>query len=269
MPIYKDITYIPSGDPKHTLDLYVDDQLRPPPVNRKPALVIYIHGGAWRTGDKSDASALCDGILRTAGGRVAVAAISYRLSVLGDKTRMHPMHLDDAAAAVGFLINSGGYPGSDQVDRSSVFLVGHSAGAQLATMMAVHPHPKIAGCLHRIRGVLGVGGIYDIPELLETNPGYADFIDMAFTAAQHETASPRHVIRSAPSAAKHIAFLLVNSTADELVGPLQSADMARQLICAGYSDVSLIVKDIGTHYGELESEGFWRIVAGFALDRQD
>ncbi|KAJ2403167.1 hypothetical protein GGI23_000185 [Coemansia sp. RSA 2559] len=268
MPVYKDIAYIPSGDPKHTLDLYVDDRPKALPVSRKPALVIYIHGGAWRTGDKSDVSALCDGILRTAGGRVAVAAISYRLSVLGDKTKMHPMHLDDAAAAVDFLINSDGYPGSDQIDSGSVFLVGHSAGAQLATMMAVQPHPKIAECLHKIRGVLGVGGIYDIPELLETNPGYADFIDMAFTAAQHETASPRHVARSAPPAAKHMAFLLVNSTADELIGPLQSADMARQLICAGYTDVSLVVKDIDTHYGELTSERFWRIVAGFALDRQ-
>ncbi|KAJ1667051.1 hypothetical protein EV178_001772 [Coemansia sp. RSA 1646] len=209
-------------------------------------------------------------MLRTTGGRVAVAAINYRLSVHGDKGTMHPMHLDDAATAVSFLLAPGTcYPGNDRINSNRTFLVGHSAGAHLATMMVLQPHPKVAGSLLSIDGVLGVGGIYDIPGLLDTNSSYSDFIDMAFTVAQRETASPYHVARSKASAANNMPFLIVNSTSDELVGPLQSADMARQLICAGCTNVSLAVKDIGTHDGELFTEKFWRIVAEFVLERQN
>ncbi|KAJ2558255.1 hypothetical protein EV175_000871 [Coemansia sp. RSA 1933] len=269
MTVHKDIVYVAGDNPKHTLDLYIDSQVAAPADNRKLPLAIYIHGGAWRTGDKSEVIALCDGVLCAAGGYIAVAAISYRLSVRDDKSKMHPMHLDDVAAAVGFLLSETPYPGSDKIDRSNVFLVGHSAGALMATMLVLQPHPTIATSLARIRGVLGVGGIYDIPRLLETNPSYADFINMAFTEDQHKTASPSYAVDSTVISRKGMRFLLVNSTTDELINSLQAADMVTKLIGAGFADVGLIVQEIGTHYGELESKRLWRIIADFVLATQE
>ncbi|KAJ2758526.1 hypothetical protein H4S06_002656 [Coemansia sp. BCRC 34490] len=264
MLVYKDIPYIDDNDPKHRLDLYIDDKKQ---QHQKPAqLVVYIHGGAWRMGDKREFGALCEGIVDAAGGSVAVAAINYRLSVRGDAQTRHPMHLNDVLAAIRFLAASGaGYPGSSRVDAGRTVLVGHSAGAHLAMLAALQQSPTAAAATTAaVVGVVGAGGIYDIPDLVATHPSYADFIDMAFTETQRLTASPYHVARTQDVLPTGIRFLLVNSTADELVPSVQAASMAQQLVARECADVSLVVRDIGTHDGELFTEQFWRIVADFA-----
>ncbi|KAJ2665298.1 hypothetical protein IWW48_000186 [Coemansia sp. RSA 1200] len=257
MHIYRDIPYIDDNDPKHRLDLYIDDEKQQ--HQKPPQLVVYIHGGAWRTGDKREFSALCEGIVVATGGSVAVAAINYRLSVRGDAQTRNPMHLNDVLAAIRFLTALGAkYPGSDRVNVRRTVLVGHSAGAHLAMLVVLQQRSATA-----IVGVVGVGGIYDIPELVATYPSYADFIDMAFTETQRVTASPYHVAHTQNELPSGIRFLLVNSTADELVPSVQAASMAQQLVARGCADVSLVVKDIGTHDGELFTEQFWRMVADF------
>ncbi|PIA16228.1 alpha/beta-hydrolase, partial [Coemansia reversa NRRL 1564] len=142
-------------------------------------LVVYIHGGAWRTGDKADFSYIAEGLIGVAGHRLAVAVINYTLSTRLVGSIRHPGHLNEVIKAVKFLVTDQDYPGRSIVDSRRVFLVGHSAGAHMSALMALAPQPAFQ-YLGNIRGVVGVGGIYNIPKLLKSNPDYSDFIDMAF-----------------------------------------------------------------------------------------
>ncbi|KAJ2819662.1 hypothetical protein GGI24_004716 [Coemansia furcata] len=251
MPVYKDIAYIADDNPRHTLNIYVpDESLRALP------LAIFIHGGSWRTGDKSECEVLANGLVSQG---LAVAVINYGLSQRTPDSIRHPAHLQDAIKAVQFLVH-GDYPGKQLVNSDSTYLIGHSAGAHLATLMVLSDQ---LDCIASIRGVVGVGGIYDIPGLLELYPDYADFIDMAFDPAQHQEASPQHVAKCRYADAKNIRFLIINSAGDSLIPAIMSADFARQLVHSGHTNVELVVRDLGSHFGMLDNKEFWQLAADF------
>ncbi|KAI8323060.1 alpha/beta-hydrolase [Martensiomyces pterosporus] len=260
MQIHRDIPYVQNDDDaKHTFDIYLPDV-----DSGKAPLAIYIHGGAWRTGDKSELHNLGEGLVRQSQNRLAVAIINYRLTVRSDASTRHPMHICDTLAAVKHLIVASDYPGSDLVDKDNVYLVGHSAGAHLATLLVLQHHPDFA-LTRNIKGVLGVGGIYDLAGLVKTYPTYSDFVDMAFDKAQYDAASPQFVAQTKFEGAEHVRFLVLNSTADELMGSGHSMAFASQLVESKYSDVTVVVRNIGTHFGELDSEEFWQIVVDFVF----
>lgn len=50
----RDIQYVPGGDNAQRLDLYLPEQAADKPL----PLVVWIHGGAWKGGDKSGCPAL-------------------------------------------------------------------------------------------------------------------------------------------------------------------------------------------------------------------
>ncbi|KAJ1897927.1 hypothetical protein LPJ71_006267 [Coemansia sp. S17] len=254
MPIYKDIAYIADDNPRHTLDIYVPDQ-----ASGSLPLVIFIHGGSWRTGDKSECTVLAQGLVSQSQGKLAVAVINYGLSQRTPDSIRHPAHLHDTIKAVQFLVSSD-YPNNHLINRNNIYLLGHSAGAHLASLMVLSDQ---LDCIASIRGVLGVGGIYDIPGLLELYPDYADFIDMAFDPAQYQEASPQHIAKCRYADAEHIRFLIINSAGDSLIAAIHAASFASQLIRTGYNDVELVVRDMGSHFGMLDNEEFWKLVTNF------
>ncbi|KAI8868330.1 alpha/beta-hydrolase, partial [Ramicandelaber brevisporus] len=142
-------------------------------------LLVYIHGGSWRSGDKNEYESLGSAVCHLNGTR-AVAIINYRLSVRGLEPQfVHPGHLLDVARALRFLYRSGpsfGY------DSSRIHISGHSAGAQLVSLLVLQPIHLITAfaILDAITHVSGVGGIFDIPKLMADYPTYIDFIEMAF-----------------------------------------------------------------------------------------
>ena len=91
-------------------------------------LVIWIHGGAWRSGDKSTGRQLHRLPALVATGRYAGAAISYRLS--GDSK--WPAQILDCRAAVRWLRGNAKSYGID-TERFSAW--GSSAGGHLASML--------------------------------------------------------------------------------------------------------------------------------------
>src|SRR4051794_30669394 len=69
--IVRDVEYARVGDASLKLDLYV-------PVNVKsPPLVVWIHGGAWKGGSKSNPS-----VLPLTQRCYALASVNYRLSTV-------------------------------------------------------------------------------------------------------------------------------------------------------------------------------------------
>jgi acetyl esterase/lipase len=104
------------------------DVWRPPAgndgCNDRP-LVVWIHGGGWTTGDKTDHIADKVRLFTEAGD--AFASINYRLT--NDKvvppTPQYPVHNKDAADAFAWLVAHGPELG---IDLSRVAVMGHSAG---------------------------------------------------------------------------------------------------------------------------------------------
>jgi acetyl esterase/lipase len=119
-PTFKDVAYEGGSNPKK-LDVYLPSGNGPFPV------VINIHGGGFKFGDKS-------GVFETIGkaflsSGYALVSIDYRLS--GEA--IFPAAVQDGKAAVRFLkSNSTKY----KLDPDKIALFGQSAGGNIASMIA-------------------------------------------------------------------------------------------------------------------------------------
>lgn len=145
--VTRDITYAEgaAGDVnKHKLDLYL------PQGQRDFEVLIFIHGGTWRSGDRSIYPALGN---RFAKNGLGVVVPSYRLM----PGAPHPAQVEDAAAVVEWVIKNIARHGGDP---KRIYLSGHSAGGHLAAY---------AGLDRRfwpnLKGVLALSGVYDVSPL--------------------------------------------------------------------------------------------------------
>ena len=153
--IIRDIPYWEGADQdpkKHRLDLYL------PGGGKKWPVLVFVHGGGWNWGDKSQKIAgaeLYANIGRLFASRgIGTAVINYRLLP-------HVFWKDqiaDVARAVSWVYRHIGEYGGDP---KSLFLSGHSAGGQLVTRLALDPEPLRVLGLSRavIRGVIPVSAV--------------------------------------------------------------------------------------------------------------
>ncbi len=156
--VLKDVPYYTGQgtEPKfHSLDLYL------PEGKSRMQLVMFIHGGGWRAGDKSmdDINSFLD--IWTRHG-IAVASVNYRLS----PAFKHPAQIEDVARAFAWLRSNANQYG---FDPENIFVVGHSAGAHLAALLALDGKYLQQERLSRtaIRGVIAISGLYNVGELFE------------------------------------------------------------------------------------------------------
>lgn len=209
--------------PRQKLDVYAPDGARGPlPV------VVFFYGGAWQEGRRED--------YRFAGE--ALAARGF-LAVVPDyrvyPEVRYPDFLRDGAAAVRWVReharDHGGDPGR-------LFLMGHSAGAYNAAMLALDGRwlaeagldPKVA-----LRGWIGLSGPYDFL------PIRTPVIQTIFGPREQWPATQpvAYVSTGAPPA------LLVTGGADTRVLPANTERMAARLRDAGVSVKTYIYADMG------------------------
>ncbi|HET6572846.1 MAG TPA: alpha/beta hydrolase [Fimbriiglobus sp.] len=120
-PDVRDARYGPYE--RNVLDLWKAKSEKPTP------LVVFIHGGGFRAGDKSN---LAPGLLRQClGAGISVAAINYRLS--HQASFPAPMH--DGGRAVQFLRSKAK---EWNLDPNRVAATGGSAGAGISLWLAFH-----------------------------------------------------------------------------------------------------------------------------------
>ena len=121
-----DLDYVSTAEypaRKDRLDIYA-------PANAKGApVVVSIHGGALREGDKSGHAFVGR---RFAEAGFVTVVINYRLS----PSVMHPAHVEDAAHAVAWARTHAAEFGGDP---KKLFVIGHSAGAYLAALLTLDP----------------------------------------------------------------------------------------------------------------------------------
>lgn len=130
--VLRDVPYVENGAPSQRLDLLLPAGEGPRP------LVVFIHGGAWKGGDKRNNPAA-----RLAERGYAVASINYRLS----QEAVFPAQIHDCKAAIRFLRGKAGEYGIDP-DRVAVW--GSSAGGHLVALLGV------TGDVPALEGTLGV-----------------------------------------------------------------------------------------------------------------
>ena len=165
---HKDIVYAegkPEDVNKHKLDLYT------PKGKTNFAVLVFIHGGSWRNGDRSQYPALANRFAKTGLG---VVVPSYRLM----PANPHPAQIEDANAALDWVIrNIAQYGG----DPKRIYVSGHSAGGHLAAYVGLEEK-----FWPNLKGVLPLSGVYDVSSIA----GFKD---------DPENASPvKHVHAGAP-----------------------------------------------------------------------
>ncbi|MFJ6121571.1 acetyl esterase/lipase [Streptomyces sp. 3212.3] len=221
-----------SGYRPRLLDLSV------PAAAEPPAVVVWIHGGAWMEGDRRHppptvSADLLFGSLLRAG--LAVATIDYRHA----REAPFPAQLHDIKAAIRYLRH---YAGTLGIARTRIGLWGESAGGHLAALAGLTDavHPSLEGTEGIAQGDTTVGavvdwyGITDVGALLPDAPGPHDpFV----TFLGGDPADRPHLAAAASpvSYARFPAppFLLVHGTHDTLVPFEHSERLAGLLRAAG------------------------------------
>jgi acetyl esterase/lipase len=136
------------------LDIHAPAETGPWPV------VVTIHGGGWFVGDRSSMGPLADGL---ASRKAVVFNATYRTLTLGGS---FPGMVDDIACAVQFARNTAP---EFTTTPELVTIVGHSAGAHLASLVAYAPGQFGQDCPEGPSispdAFVGLAGPYDISQL--------------------------------------------------------------------------------------------------------
>ena len=193
-------------------------------------LVVFIHGGGWRIGDKAmgahgrDKAAFFNQLGH------AYASLNYRLS----PDVQHPAHVDDVAAALAWLH---GHAAELGFDARRIYVMGHSAGAHLAALVSTDARrlAKYGKPLSILKGAILLDGAgYDVtlqaPAVIARGGFLGEMYSGAFGAdpAVWRDASPTlHVARGQGIP----PFLIVHASRPD--STRQSLQLAQALRAAG------------------------------------
>jgi acetyl esterase/lipase len=195
------------GDgPRRLLDVYT-----PAAANGTTPTLIFFYGGSWQTGERQE--------YRFVGQ--AFAAKGYRVVIpdyrLYPEVR-YPTFLEDAAAAVAWAARTAD-------EGAPIFLVGHSAGAYNAAMLALDPRWLASVGLSRraIEGVATLAGPFDFLPLEDP-----DLMAIFGPMDERPKTQPiAYVDGAAPP------MLLLTGDADDTVYPRNSIRLAAAIEAAG------------------------------------
>ena len=234
-----DVAY--GTEPRQKLDIYRPKHLAGAAPDARLPVVVFFHGGGW-TSDSKDEYRFVGAALAEQGWLGVVP--SYRLHPKVE----FPTFVEDAALAVAWVRR---YAREYGGDPARIFVMGHSAGAHLALLIALDNHylAAVGASARDIKGVIGLSGPYDFLPLVNDRLKqiFAPALDLA-------DSQPIHFARAdAPP------MLLVHGDADEIVSVQNSISLAAAIERLG-GEVTLKVYK-GRSHGD--------IVAGFSNLRRD
>lgn len=170
-----DVAY---GDgPNETLDIF--------PASRPDApVVVFIHGGYWRSLDKADHSFVAPPLLDMG---ACVVVVNYALCPGTDTA---PVTIPDIALQMGrALAWVWRHIGAHGGNRQNISVIGHSAGGHLAAMLLGCHWKQVGSDLPSdlVRKAMSISGLYDLEPIRKT-----PFVqgDLRITPAQVKKASP-------------------------------------------------------------------------------
>jgi arylformamidase len=218
--IHRGLAYADTKNERQSLDTYAPTEGKDHPV------VVWIHGGGWQAGDKKEVQKKPQAFVDK--GFVFVS-LNYRL--LPDVT-IKQMGEDVAKAIRWTHDHAKDYGG----DPNTLFVMGHSAGAQLAALVCTDDSYLKAEklSLPLIKGCVPVDGdTYDVPLQIQTvEEKRADRYKQKFGDAesQKDLSPVTHVVKG-----KNIPPVLILHVADHPETKMQSQRLAKALQEAGVS----------------------------------
>jgi acetyl esterase/lipase len=270
----RDVTFAePLGFRPLTLDLYL-----PPEEGPKKPVVVFIHGGAWRSRTARDGGAFRDfpAVLASVAARnYVVASVNYRFS---GEARF-PAAVQDVALAIRWLrLHSARYG----IDTNKFVAWGSSAGGQIAALLgtacgtpafepavpsgAEGPLPSVC-----VQGVIDWYGLIDL-ESDGTDLGKSDVPDYVKAYLGCElTQCPAGWARSASPFpyidAKDPPFLIQHGAADVTVSPSQSKRLYAALRAAGVPAELVIYPGVAHGFAKFPGGGPDDAINKQALDK--
>ena len=197
--------------PRQLLDVY-----QPAEEIRNAPMVVFFYGGSWSSGERADYRFVGEALASR--GIVALVA-DYRLS----PAFRYPAFVQDSASAVRWAVDHAAEFGAD---ARRIFVMGHSAGAYNAAMVALDAR-WLAGvglAPARLAGWIGLAGPYDFLPIGDTQTRVA--FDWPQTSADSQPII--HASRASPPA------LLLAPAEDRVVDPQRSTvAMAARLRAIG------------------------------------
>jgi len=169
---------VPYGEgPGETLDIF-------PAKHANAPVVIFIHGGYWRSLDKSDHSFVAPA-LRDMGACVVVVNYALCPGTSEQPVTIPDIGLQMAKATAWVWRHIAAHGG----DRNNVSVIGHSAGGHLAAMLLGCDWKKLGRDLPSglVRKALSISGLFDLEPIRKTPFVQAD---LRITPAHVRMASP-------------------------------------------------------------------------------
>lgn len=224
-----DILYGRAGDENLYLDLY-----KPQWIQKPAPLAVWIHGGGWVQGSRSQLGPGADELISRG---FIVASLDYRLA----PKYPWPAQIDDVRRAIDFLCSNADHYNID-ADRIGVW--GGSAGAHLASLLGLAVIYDGAATLRRVKAVVDFCGPSDLLSLDFPEP-LQRMLEAVFPPGDLQKemlkeASPvEYVTADAPP------FLIIHGEYDNLVPPAQAQLFYTRLLKAGVPAELIIVKNAG------------------------
>ncbi len=235
----RNLDYAGQGNPRQKLDLYLPEK----PTEKPLPLIVYIHGGGWEGGDKSDTGLLFE-LIKS--GAYVGASIGYRLTDQG----AWPTQIHDVKAALRWLK---AHAKDHGIDADKIGLTGISAGGHLVSLLGT------SGDVRELDGSVGTAG--DLPKiacvanfcgpanfLTFNKPGTSIIVGDKPGSALFKLfggpMSQRPVEAKAASPVTYVSsddppFLHIHGTADNLVPYAQAQEFDAALEKAGVSSTLL------------------------------
>ncbi|MBD3676282.1 MAG: alpha/beta hydrolase [Planctomycetaceae bacterium] len=242
------IPYADNDNPRQALDLYL-----PTAKSEKPRpVIVFIHGGGWRNGDKKSGRGRLLPFVRS--GEYAGVSVGYRLT---DEAQW-PSQIHDCKAAIRWIR---AHAGEYNLDPEKIGIMGTSAGGHLVAMLGT------SGGLESLEGELGQHNDEDSRVTCVVDfYGPTEMLTMGKSPGLDHNApgSPEAKLLGGPiqevkeiarqaSPITHVSkddapFLIIHGTNDPLVPFEQSTRFQKKLKEAGVEATLITIKD-GKHGG--------------------
>ncbi len=249
--LIEDLRYADSDDPAQQLDLMLPKER----ISDKPLpLIVFIHGGAWKQGDKK--SGLSNLAPLVASGRYAGASIEYRLS----GQSKWPAQIHDCKAAIRWLKANANQHNFDS-DRMAVW--GNSAGGHLVAMLGTTADVRelegqIGSHLDQSSRVTAVIDFFGPTDLSSMNEGGSTMNHNSADSPESELLGD-HIVKI-PNLARDASpityvtsddapILIMHGSKDPLVPYRQSQIFHDKLISVGVDSTLVTVQDAGHGFG--------------------
>ncbi|AOZ04328.1 carboxylesterase (plasmid) [Cupriavidus sp. USMAHM13] len=198
------------GTKDQRLDVYL-----PTTACTKPrAIVVFFYGGSWKSGSRSDYLFVGE----------ALASRGYVVVIPDYRTYPQvrfPEFADDAAEAVHWARHHAAGLGADP---GALYLMGHSAGAQIAALLATDARYLARQGMAKtaLAGVVGLSGPYDFLPLVDP------VLKEVFPEPLREASQPIHLVQG-----DEPPMLLLSGQRDALVDPGNTSRFAAVLRARG------------------------------------